>query len=84
MRIINLIVVVPQRHVAIAALPEDFNQLHRRRGSGLEQAITSHIRVSDGTVHPPVPSNGRKGMQRFHAHSIGICYEGGLTAGDAR
>ena len=78
MRIINLIVVhcSATREDCILS-PEDLDRLHRRRGFN-GTGYHYYIR-KDGTVHltRPVERIGAH-AKGFNAHSIGICYEGGL------
>ena len=75
MRIINLIVVhcSATREDCILS-PEDLDRLHRRRLT--EQAITLHPQGRNGAPYLPVERTVY--TPSFNAHSIGICYEGGL------
>ena len=78
MRIINLIVVHCSATREDCTLsPEDLDRLHRRRGFN-GTGYHYYIR-KDGTVHltRPVERIGAH-AKGFNAHSIGICYEGGL------
>ena len=78
MRIINLIVVHCSATRGDCTLsPEDLDRLHRRRGFN-GTGYHYYIR-KDGTVHL-TRSIERIGAHAkgFNAHSIGICYEGGL------
>ena len=78
MRIINLIVVHCSATREDCTLsPEDLDWLHRRRGFN-GTGYHYYIR-KDGTVHltRPVERIGAH-AKGFNAHSIGICYEGGL------
>lgn len=84
MRIINLIVVhctATQGNRTLS--PEALDLMHRHRGFN-GTGYHYYIR-KDGTVHltRPVERIGAH-VKGFNANSIGICYEGGLTAGDAR
>ena len=78
MRIINLIVVhCSATRGDCTPSPEDLDRLHRRRGfngTGYHYYI-----CKDGTVHltRPIERVGAH-AKGFNAHSIGICYEGGL------
>ncbi len=59
--------------------PDDLETLHRRRGFN-GTGYHYYIR-KDGTVHltRPIDRIGAH-VRGFNAHSIGICYEGGLDA----
>ena len=61
----------------------DLETLHRRRGFN-GTGYHYYIR-KDGTtlLTRPIERIGAH-VKGFNASSIGICYEGGLTAGDAR
>lgn len=78
MRIINLIVVHCSATRGDSTLsPEALDLMHRRRGFN-GTGYHYYLR-KDGTVHltRPVERIGAH-TKGFNAHSIGICYEGGL------
>ena len=84
MRTINLIVVHCSATQGNRTLsPEALDLMHRRRGFN-GTGYHYYIR-KDGTVHltRPVERIGAH-AKGFNASSIGICYEGVWTVGDAR
>ena len=83
MRILNLIVVhCSATRANIHLTPERLDEIHRKRGfhgCGYHYYITR-----DGLVHAmrPIERVGAH-AKGYNAHSIGICYEGGLD-GDGK
>lgn len=80
MRTINLIVVhctatFPDQHVTV----EDITRWHKQRGF---KTIGYHFVIAqDGTVHEGRPIEDIGAHCKDHnAHSLGVCYVGGLTA----